>query len=165
MMLSIHSTAAFSLRPRPLAIRGRATREPVRQQLARRQITIPSSQTRQRLGASVTGTAYTSDDTQAPLVTLFTKEGCTLCDKVKDLLTDLRTDHPHSLQLQDITDDAAQDWFDRYKYDIPVLHLNGSYWIKHRLTAEQAVEGLSACREGRFVSPQGEPNASQMERS
>ena len=34
---------------------------------------------------SVTGTLYVSEDDDAPVVTLFTKEGCTLCDKVKDV--------------------------------------------------------------------------------
>lgn len=118
-----------------------------------------------RRWASVTGTVYQDEnnDSTAPVVTLFTKEGCTLCDKVKDVLSELRDEHPHSLQQQDITDADAKDWFRRYKYDIPVLHLDGEYWVKHRLTREEAVEGLTARREGRFVSPNGEPNASQME--
>ncbi|GKY93641.1 hypothetical protein MPSEU_000331500 [Mayamaea pseudoterrestris] len=116
---------------------------------------------------SVTGIAYTAkhDDEDAPVVTLFTKEGCTLCDKVKDVLIDLQQSHPHSLQLQDITDDDATDWYAKYKYDIPVLHLNGKYWIKHRLTVEQAVRGLADGRIGKFTSPVGEPNASRLERT
>lgn len=34
---------------------------------------------------SVTGNVYTAADDSAPVVTLFTKNGCTLCDKVKDV--------------------------------------------------------------------------------
>ena len=34
---------------------------------------------------SVSGTVYSCDDDSAPVVTLFTKDGCTLCDKVKDV--------------------------------------------------------------------------------
>lgn len=36
-----------------------------------------------RLFASVTGTVYIAEDADAPQVRLFTREGCTLCDKVK----------------------------------------------------------------------------------
>jgi glutaredoxin len=117
----------------------------------------------------VTGTVYTAADDHisdnAVTVTLFTKEGCTLCDKVKDVLQEIRSTHSHTLQQQDITDDDATDWYDRYKYDIPVLHLNDVYWTKHRLTVEEAKAGLTAAFEGRFVEPvHGEPNAKQRER-
>lgn len=39
---------------------------------------------------SVTGTVYSADDDNAPVVTLFTKDGCTLCDKVKDVSLKIR---------------------------------------------------------------------------
>ena len=116
-------------------------------------------------GASVTGVVYEDPTPEAaPKVTLFTKEGCTLCDKVKDVLSQVREMHPHSLSQVDITDDVHTDWFDKYKYDIPVLHVNGMYWTKHRLTEEEAVEGLEAAQTGSFESPKGEPNAAEMER-
>lgn len=114
-------------------------------------------------GASVTGIVYEAEEKVALKVTLFTKEGCTLCDKVKDVLVELRENYPHSLSQVDITDREHADWFDRYKYDIPVLHLNGKYWIKHRLSVEEAQEGFQAMREGRFQSPRGEPNAKATE--
>ena len=118
---------------------------------------------------SVTGPVYTSDDdddddTDAPVVRLFTKAGCTLCDKVKDVLLAIRTSHPHSLEQIDITDAQHQHWLDRYKYDIPVLHVNGQYWIKHRITQQEAIDGLNAVRKGTFTSPPGEPNAAAVER-
>ena len=115
-------------------------------------------------GASVTGTVYEAAEPEAPKVTLFTKEGCTLCDKVKDVLVDLRETHPHSLSQIDITDQEHSSWYDKYKYDIPILHIEGRYWIKHRTTLDQAREGLEALRNGTFEVPQGEPNASEMER-
>jgi hypothetical protein len=96
---------------------------------------------------------------------LFTKEGCTLCDKVKDVLLGVLEEHPHSLVQQDITDDDDVDVFERYKFDIPVLHLNGMYWAKHRLAADQAREALQQAQEGTFESPPGEPNAGKYERT
>jgi len=112
------------------------------------------------MATSVTGSVYQVDN--GPTVTLFTKEGCTLCDKVKDVLVTVSKEYPHSLLQKDITDDS--DLFERYKYDIPVLHLDGKYWTKHRLTIDEARSTLTKAREGTFESPPGEPNASKLER-
>lgn len=114
--------------------------------------------------ASVTGPVYTSDDPQAPQITLFTKEGCTLCDRVKDILVSVREEYPHSLDQKDIEDNDKTEWFNRYKFDIPVLHMNGQYWIKHRITREEAMQGIEAARDGRFESPPGEPDAAKWEK-
>jgi len=96
-------------------------------------------------------------------VKLFTKEGCTLCDKVKDVLESVREDQPHSLYAVDITDDDKQDWFDKYKYDIPVLHINDIYWTKHRLSAEDAIAAIDEANRGDFTLREGEPDASRLE--
>jgi glutaredoxin len=113
---------------------------------------------------SVTGTVYESDDASAPVVTLFTKKGCTLCDKVKDVLETLRTELPHTLKAVDITDHEHDLWFSKYKYDIPVLHVGGQYWIKHRLNEEEARLGLKEAMEGAFLKRNGEPDAGEMEK-
>ncbi|KAL7490224.1 hypothetical protein ACHAW6_015991 [Cyclotella cf. meneghiniana] len=110
---------------------------------------------------SVTGLIYEMPN--APSVKLFTKQGCTLCDKVKNILESVREDHPHSLYAVDITDDDKQHWFSKYKYDIPVLHIDDVYWAKHRLTAEDAITGIKESREGRFAKRLGEPDASRLE--
>jgi glutaredoxin len=111
---------------------------------------------------SVTGTVYESNNACTPVVTLFTKEGCTLCDKVKDILYSLRTELPHTLMAVDITDDDK--WFSKYKYDIPVLHIGDQFWIKHRLNEEEARLGLQEAMEGSFVGRHGDPDAGEMER-
>ena len=74
-----------------------------------RPVSLPTT----RRGASVTGTVYEAVQAEAPVVTLFTKEGCTLCDKVKDVLVDLRESHDHVLRQVDITDEAHSEWFDK----------------------------------------------------
>ena len=119
-----------------------------------------------RLFASVTGTAYSSDNPKALVVVLYTKEGCTLCDKVKDVLKSLsQDDYPHSLEQIDITDEEHTKWYDMYKYDIPVLHINKSYWTKHRLDETEAKNGLKeALENGDFQPRRGQPNAAEMER-
>ncbi|KAL3793244.1 hypothetical protein HJC23_000786 [Cyclotella cryptica] len=111
---------------------------------------------------SVTGPIYEMPD--SPSVKLFTKQGCTLCYKVKDILESVREEHPHSLYAVDITDDDKEHWFSKYKYDIPVLHIDDVYWTKHRLTVEDAIAGIEESRDGRFDKRQGEPDASRLER-
>lgn len=128
-----------------------------------RTVTRRKGSTRRFL-ASVTGPVYTATDADAPLVRLFTKEGCSLCDTVKDVLQEIRQEHPHSLTAVDITDSEHSMYWDRYKYDIPVLHMDQLYWTKHRITREQAIEGLIAFKSGSFESPRGEPDAAKYER-
>ena len=127
-----------------------------------------------RLFASVTGSVYESESSDV-VVTLYTKEGCTLCDKVKDVLREVQQGNDdgfqHSLRQIDITDSDQQDSFDRYKYDIPVLHISSKsdvdqsvYWTKHRLTEDEAKEGIAEAMAGPFEPRKGRPNAAAMER-
>ena len=50
------------------------------------------------------------------------------------------------------------------RYDIPVLHVNGIYWTKHRLSVEDAAVGIKEARSGPFAERRGEPDASRLER-
>ena len=52
----------------------------------------------------------------------------------------------------------------QYKYDIPVLHINDKYWIKHRLSKDEAIQGLESIMDGTFVESKGDPDATAMER-
>jgi len=129
---------------------------------------------------SVTGTIYqaaaggkdhgtSNHNNHDVTITLFTKEGCTLCDKVIDVLMELYQQDPnyaHTLRAVDITDDDQRQYWDRYKYDIPVLHLNGQFWVKHRLDREEAMAGIQQARgHGQLLEPRpGEPNAAAQER-
>ena len=95
--------------------------------------------------ASVSGLIYQSPS--GPTVQLFTKAGCTLCDKAKEVLADIAKEQPHALEAVDITDPDKRQWWDKYKYDIPVLHINGKYWAKHRITIEESLDALGTPRQ------------------
>jgi hypothetical protein len=129
--------------------------------------TCTSIRSTSKESTSVTGLVYQPDTDaldSSPVVTLFTKMGCTLCDQVKNILASVREDHPHTLMAIDITDPQHSQWFNMYKYDIPVLHINQLYWAKHRLTREDAIAGLRHIQDGTFTSPSGQPNAAAKER-
>ncbi|KAJ8603978.1 hypothetical protein CTAYLR_003351 [Chrysophaeum taylorii] len=121
---------------------------------------------RARQFASVSGLAW---EDGGPRISLYTKEGCTLCDDAKDVLAACRSDIPHSLELVDITDEDNESWWGRYKYDIPVLHIDGVYWAKHRITRDQARAALIRATDARiaglaFAPTAGEPDAARLER-
>ncbi|MCJ8742581.1 hypothetical protein PDJAM_G00083710 [Pangasius djambal] len=67
-----------------------------------------------------------------PILTLFTKDPCPLCDEAKEMLKPYK--HRFVLQEVDITLPENSVWFDRYKYDIPVFHLNGQFLMMHRVS-------------------------------
>jgi glutaredoxin len=113
--------------------------------------------------ASVSGVLY-SGPADAPTVQMYTKAGCTLCDVAKDVLVRAADEFPHTLVAVDITDLDNAAWWAKYKYDIPVLHIDNHYWAKHRITLEESMEALQSAQEGQFETQPGEPDAAQLER-
>ena len=71
---------------------------------------------------------------KTPIV-LYTKEGCGLCDKMKEEMRSAGVEELYTLEEVDIEKDA--ELFARYRYEIPVLLINGVEAFRHRLTAEQ----------------------------
>ena len=59
----------------------------------------------------------------SPVLTLFSKPGCHLCDELRGWLEELRSTFDYVLREIDITQDA--DLYSRYRYDIPVLLRDG----------------------------------------
>ncbi|NWU36978.1 YD286 protein, partial [Hylia prasina] len=72
-----------------------------------------------------------SASTNKPVLTLFTKKPCPLCDEAKEVLEPYK--RRFILQEVDITLPENSPWYDKYKYDIPVFHLNGKFLMKHRV--------------------------------
>lgn len=113
---------------------------------------------------SVSGPIWGSGNPAEPLVELYTKEGCTLCDDAKAVLESCRDGAPHALTAVDITDADKTEWFDKYKYDIPVLHIDGKYWTKHRVTQTEALKAIEEASAGEFEARRGQPDAARLEK-
>ena len=45
-----------------------------------------------------------------------------------------------------------------------MLHIDGAFWAKHRLTETEAREALAEAQAGRFEARAGEPDAERLER-
>mmetsp|Transcript_72578 Transcript_72578/g.170164 ORF Transcript_72578/g.170164 Transcript_72578/m.170164 type:complete len:206 (+) Transcript_72578:50-667(+) len=99
-----------------------------------------------------TGTAE-----KVPQVTLFTKPGCTLCDKAVAKLKE--TSQPFQLSTVNIDAPGNESWRERYWCDIPVFHVDGAFWAKHRLTDSEVESALAEAASGSFTRRDGEPDS------
>ena len=64
-------------------------------------------------------------------VRLYSKPGCHLCEQAEALLEVLAEECPLDLQVIDIMADA--DTFDRYRYEIPVVAVEGGGSVSGRI--------------------------------
>jgi len=68
-------------------------------------------------------------------VTLYTKPGCQLCLKAKRLLDELRSEgFKFELEERDITQDSTL--YERYRFEIPVIAVDGVERLKGQITPE-----------------------------
>jgi len=88
------------------------------------------------LSQALSGTRLTRFSTKPvlPVLTLYTKHICPLCDEAKAVLENYK--HRFQLEEVDIKAKGNETWFDKYRYEIPVFHLNGSFLMKHRVNEE-----------------------------
>jgi glutaredoxin len=73
-------------------------------------------------------------------VEIYSKPDCSLCDEAKRLLLALQRQIPFELLERNIEDDIQL--FERYRYDIPVVFIDGQKAFKHRLDPDRARERL-----------------------
>ena len=68
-------------------------------------------------------------------VVLYTKRECGLCDEMKAVMKSAGCDELYTLEQVDIEQDARV--FELYRYEIPVLCINGVEAFRHRLAADE----------------------------
>lgn len=87
-----------------------------------------------------TSTRYFAIESSLPVLTMFTKEVCPLCDEAKAVLQNYKS--RFGLEEVDITQKGNEMWFEKYQYEIPVFYLDGSFLMKHRVNEELLEERL-----------------------
>ena len=74
-------------------------------------------------------------EAKLPVLTLFTKENCQLCDEALEKLS------PHlskvKLEIIDIEDDGREKEYDKFKYEIPVFFFNKKFLCKNNIDLEK----------------------------
>ncbi len=73
-------------------------------------------------------------------VTFFTRKNCSLCVEGRKVLDQALRKVPLELTVIDI--DENPEWFDEYKWDVPVLHLNDEFAFKHRFELQELVHSF-----------------------
>jgi Glutaredoxin-like domain (DUF836) len=74
-------------------------------------------------------------------ITLYTKPGCHLCESAAQVIATVARGRTVEVETRNILDDPKD--FTRYRYDIPVILVNGVEVARHALTApalEAAIE-------------------------
>lgn len=80
----------------------------------------------------------------AKFVRLFTKPDCTLCHPVKFVIQKVQQHIPFRYEEVDISSERNKNWFELYKYDIPVVHFNGVEIARHKLDERVLVSALQS---------------------
>ena len=69
-----------------------------------------------------------------PVVRLYSKPGCHLCEQAEELLDEISRECPLAIEQIDITTDV--DLFERYRYEIPVVAVEGGGSVFGRVTLD-----------------------------
>jgi glutaredoxin len=77
-----------------------------------------------------------------PLVTLYTRQGCCLCDDAKRALAEARGKAAFALEEVDIDRDPALRQL--YNDEVPVIAINGVKAFKYRLQVNEFLKKLKA---------------------
>jgi hypothetical protein len=67
-------------------------------------------------------------------VTLYSKPGCHLCEEMK--LEIARAGCAEAFELKEVNIETNSELFTRYRFDIPVLLIDGTEKFRHRVDAE-----------------------------
>ena len=65
------------------------------------------------------------------LVEIYSKPGCHLCDEAKEVL--IKAKQEFDMEIKEINIEEDHELFQKYRYDIPVIWINGRKAYKYRI--------------------------------
>jgi len=68
-------------------------------------------------------------------VELFSGRHCSLCDKAKTLIEKVRRELPFN--LRETLVEPGSSHYEEYRDHIPVVHINGTFFCRHRVNEEE----------------------------
>ena len=77
-----------------------------------------------------------------PLITLYTRAGCHLCEEAEQVLESARRRVGFALEVIDIDGDPAL--LARYNEEVPVIALDGRKIFKYRVSEDEFLKKLAA---------------------
>ena len=79
-----------------------------------------------------------------PHVIIYSRPGCHLCDEAKAAITSAGCDDQFT--LEEINIESDDELLRKYKYDIPVITIDGLETFIHRLTPQEFRQKISATK-------------------
>jgi glutaredoxin len=79
-----------------------------------------------------------------PSVVVYSRPGCHLCEEAKEAIAAAQCADEYT--LDEINIESDPDLLKRYRYDIPVIFINGVEAFRHRLTTDEFRRKLAAAR-------------------
>ena len=76
----------------------------------------------------------------APVLTLFTKDNCQLCDEALEKLEPFI--HQVKLEIVDIEEEGREAEYDKFRYEIPVFFFNKKFLCKNFIDLEKFHEAV-----------------------
>ncbi len=80
-----------------------------------------------------------------PLVTMYTKPGCGLCDEAEEVIDGVRAKRRFRFERQNILENFGD--YEKYKHDIPVVFVNGREIARHHVDRAVLVAALNDARD------------------
>ena len=80
-----------------------------------------------------------------PRVVIYSRPGCHLCEEAKKVIE--ASGYREEYTLEEINIESDAELLRRYRYDIPVITINGQEAFRHRLTADEFREKLKQAAE------------------
>ncbi|MCA1605513.1 MAG: glutaredoxin family protein [Acidobacteria bacterium] len=76
-----------------------------------------------------------TSDNPAARVVIYGRAGCHLCEEAKKVIE--ASGYREEYTLEEINIESDAELLRRYRYDIPVITINGEEAFRHRLTTDQ----------------------------
>ena len=75
-------------------------------------------------------------------VTLYTRDGCHLCDEARKVLIAARA--RETFEFEEIDIDQRPEWLPLYNEEVPVIAIDGRKAFKYRVTMDEFLKRLAA---------------------
>ena len=76
-----------------------------------------------------------SSPAENPRVTIYSRPGCHLCDEARKVIQASGLDGEYT--LEEINIESDPELLERYRYEIPVIAINGIEAFRHQLTPDE----------------------------
>ena len=77
-------------------------------------------------------------------VTLYTREGCHLCDKAKAAIRAAESLYRLKIDLREVDIDDDDELYARFTNDVPVIYVGDSEAFRHRVDPRELAEAVRA---------------------